>query len=67
MSVPEEDLHTIARLLATAYLRLRERRLRAVDTARTQLACAPASSPHGHEGNGLEKGERGDGNAAERD
>ena len=67
MSVPEEDLQTIAGLLATAYLRLRERRRRATESADPQLACAPPSSPHGHEVNGLEKGERGDGNAAERD
>ena len=56
MSIPAEDFRSIARILAAGYLRLRDQRRR-----ESPLDSPPTSSPHGHEVNGLEKGEtRGD-------
>jgi len=52
LSIPAEELRSIARLLATGYLRLRDHRRR-----QPPLDSQPTSSPHGHEVNGLEKGE----------
>lgn len=48
----EDDLKEIAEILAAGYLRWRERRRRELS-----LDKAVASSPHGHEVNGVEKGE----------
>ena len=48
----EDDLKTIAAILTAGYLRYRERRRRELP-----LDSAEASSPHGHEVNGTEKGE----------
>jgi len=48
----EDDLKTIAAILTAGYLRYRKRRRRELS-----LDSAEASSPHGHEDNGIEKGE----------
>lgn len=48
----EDDLKIIAAILTAGYLRYRERRRRELP-----LDSAEASSPHGHEVNGTEKGE----------
>ena len=48
----EDDLKTIAAILAAGYVRYRERWCRELS-----LDSAEASSPHGHEVNGTEKGE----------
>jgi hypothetical protein len=48
----DDDLKTIGAILTTGYLRYRERRRRELP-----LDSAEASSPHGHEVNGVEKGE----------
>jgi hypothetical protein len=47
-----EDLASIARILATGYLRYRERRRR-----EKSLDVPAESSVHGHEVNGTQKGE----------
>ena len=52
MGIPTEDLQSIARILAAGYLRLRDQRRRDIP-----LDSPATSSPHGHEVNGLEKGE----------
>lgn len=48
----DDDLKTIAEILTAGYLRYRERRRRELS-----LDSAEASSPHGDEVNGTEKGE----------
>ena len=48
----DDDLKIIAAILTAGYLRYRERRRRELS-----LDSAEASSPHGHEVNGTEKGE----------
>ena len=48
----DDDLKIIATILTAGYLRYRERRRRELS-----LDSAEASSPHGHEVNGTEKGE----------
>jgi hypothetical protein len=50
--IPAEDFEAIARILATGYLRHRQRRRR-----ENSLDVPGESSVHGHEVNGTEKGE----------
>lgn len=53
MPIPNEDLHTIARILAAGYIRWRYQR-----RIELPLDCPPGKSGHGHTVDKTEKGER---------